>query len=58
MSGTTPAAALRLPTSHSPLRSPSHPPAAGFTLEREEAVPPEQSHPGRGGKEALLIFRR
>lgn len=30
----------------------------GFTLEKEEAVPDHLSHPGRGGKEALLVFRR
>ncbi|PSC72662.1 S-adenosyl-L-methionine-dependent methyltransferase [Micractinium conductrix] len=31
---------------------------AGFTLVREEPVPAELSHAGRGGKEALLVFRR
>ncbi|KAL4418915.1 hypothetical protein ABPG77_003705 [Micractinium sp. CCAP 211/92] len=31
---------------------------AGFALEREEPVPPELSHPGRGGMECWLLFKR
>ncbi|KAI7843979.1 hypothetical protein COHA_002517 [Chlorella ohadii] len=30
----------------------------GFTLVKEYAVPAELSHPGRGGKEAMLLFRK
>ena len=46
----------RVPTHACPAAGPS--PCAGFVLERHEAVPPELSHPGREGKEALLIYRR
>jgi hypothetical protein len=31
---------------------------AGFACVLEEPVPPEMSHPGRGGKECLLVFER
>lgn len=41
-----------------PRTPPPTPTPAGFTLERHEPVPPELSHAGREGKEALLIYRR
>lgn len=31
---------------------------AGFALEREEPVPAELSHPGRGGMECWMLFKR
>ncbi|EFN58584.1 hypothetical protein CHLNCDRAFT_140753 [Chlorella variabilis] len=30
----------------------------GFVCEREEPVPPERSHAGRGGRECMLVFSR